>query len=302
MRAYGIWLVAVAAGLACTSRAKSNDTGADAANQTLLRKLDGYLTCHTDHTRKVFRIADLYRQRFADAPPGPDSEVVLPPASDPAECLEAIEAARQLPPALPALDAAGAAYGAAIADVRRLTVSYDRTRAAELHPQLLAAFGAFDRAQAALFDQLYTLNRTAHIAQFAVRAHGEVDAIENIVEKLELAAEDVARFAAVPWNELERIDTTALQNSVAGLERSIESLHAFEERQPEQIKLDESFYTILDHADDLAAAARGLARRARDRVAYSDAEQLMIRAGNEANVAGTPASLAHAYNDLAERR
>jgi hypothetical protein len=247
----------------------------------------------------VFRTEDLYRHDFADGPPGPDSVVVMVATPDPAECLAAIAAASAVQPAMPELDRAGAGYATELARVHRLTSTYDRAKAADLHGDLMSGFEAFDRAQAALFDQVYAVNRKMHLVQFAHRANQD-ETLALLSERTLLAAEDVARFAAVPWNQLDKLDTAALAASIAGLEGAIQPLYAYERKDPQRVKGLGYFTDFRDKAGELVVAARQLARRAHDNVAYSDAEKLMIRAGNEAGVIGTPAALSNAYNRVTE--
>jgi hypothetical protein len=282
--------------VACGSRATRKEAGPDEA---MLRKLDAYLQCHLDHSQVVFRTEDLYRHAFADAAPGPDSAVVMVATPDPTDCLTAIAAARAAQPAMPELDTAGAAFAAELARVNRLTSMYDRAKAAQLHGELMGAFDAFDQAQAVLFDQLYALNRKMHIAQFAKRANQD-DSYARISERTHLAAEDVVRFAAVPWDQLDKVDTAGLEVSIAEFERAIDSLYAYERQDPERLRGQEHFYDFRDKAGELATAARQLVRRAHDKVPYTDSEKLMIRAGNEAGVIGTPAAMANAYNRLTQ--
>jgi hypothetical protein len=295
----GVFWVMVLAGslLACSPRATKNRV--ESEEQTTLRKLDGYLQCHLDHSQIVFRAEDRYRLDFADGAPGPDRVVVLKATPDPAKCLEAIAAARSLPPSMPELENAGAAYATELARIYHLTSTYDRNKAAQLHAELLTAFDAFDHAQAALFDQIYAINRRVHMAQLALREQTD-DPVRVLIERTQLAAENVARFAAVPWNELDKLDTVALANSIAQLELLIESLYELEKEEPLVAEKVDYFPSFRDDARALVTAARQLARRAHDNLPYTDAEKLMIREGNAARVVGSPAALADIYNRLAD--
>ena len=296
---HGICVVVVAgAAVSCGGSPKKVD---DAPEQATLRKLDGYLQCHLDHSSLVFHTEDLYRLDFADGPPGPDRVVVVTATPDPSKCIEGIAAAKALPPAMPELEAAGAAYATELARVHRLTSTYDRAKAVELHGELMAAFDAFDRAEAALYDQVYSVNRKMHLAQLAQREKKEENG-DLVIERAQLAGEDVARFAAVPWNQLDKLDPVAFATSIGGLESAVESLHEFQRQEPDQARLVAGFDEFRDNADALVTAARQLALRAHDNVQYTDAEKVVIRAGNEASVVGTPAAIAHAYNRVADPR
>lgn len=285
---------------ACGARSKPEQPPSE--EQRILRKVEGYLTCHNDHSELVFRLEDLYRQRFASAAPQPTDIVVLPTLSDPQPCVTAIAMATAMVPPLPALDAAGTGYGAALSRIHVLVTGYAPAKAAALHPELLAAFDAFDQAQAALFDQIYVYNRTAHLAQFEERKRKDGPTPGILVESAQLRSEDLVRFAATPAMQLDKLDVNALVASLALLERTIEELKSFDAANPEVSPARAAFNEVVDHAVRVAVAARQLAHRARGNVGYSDSEKLMIAAGNEASVVGSPAALAFAYNRLIELR
>jgi len=289
----GVWAPAGAYGVEMTPVVAGGDTP---GNQLLAKKLDGYLMCHQEHTKKVFRTADLYREQFASVPPTPESVIVISPPLDPKTCIDAIATAKTLTPALPALEGAAAQYGAALSEIYLLTSTYDRTKAAQLHPRLISAFEAFDQAQGAMYDQLYTLNRKLHLAQFAVREKKDPDGFEIAIERIQLAAEDLARFAPLPAAALDPLDVKGLRTSLASVEHALQGLNLFEERAPDF----DLFKDTRDATLALVVAARQLARRAEDHVAYSDAEKIMIREGNESDVVGSPAALTRAYNELVE--
>lgn len=304
-------LIIVAAALSACDTPKKRPAAAPpdtAENQALMRKLQGYLECHADHSEHVFRIADNYRKQFEHTPPTATSAVALTALKHPLDCLAAIQDAKQLPPAMPALETAGNAYARALFEIYRLTSSYDANQAAALHPRLLEAFTEFDTAQAALFDQLYELNRGVHLAQHARRLQKEGRTLEVVAEAALLAGELVARYASAPSHGLDRLDTQKLAASVAELEVMLEEIavhDAFvapEGKEPDLVKAFEGYTTLLERGRTLATAARQLVQRAHNRVAYSASEQLMIDAGNEAEVVGTPASVAHAYNRFVEAR
>lgn len=280
-------------------------------NQAILTKLHGYIDCLGDHSSRVFRVADVYRERVGGNPPTAETNVRLQASADPKECLEAISAAQALPPRLPELDAAGVAYGKAVADVFALTAAghgyydrgsetYDLAKGLALHPELVAAFDAFDEAQGTLFDQVYLLNRTVHIDQLARREKKDGRKLVTISDAVMVEAEGLVRFAATPWDQLDQLDLPALTLQLGGLENVLEKMTAYALDHEEETDAFEGFQTLVAHANAYVIAAKQLVHRARGNVAYTDADKIMIGANNEAGVPGTPAAMVKTYNRLAE--
>jgi len=280
-------------------------------NQAILAKLDHYIGCLQDHSSSVFQIADAYTTRVAGTPPTAETRVVLLASREPRECVEAIATARALSPSIPELDAAGEAFGAALGSVFALTTegagyyargskTYDPAKGAALHPRLVAAFDAFDRAQGALFDQVYRLNRTVHLDQLDRREKKSGRKLVIVSESMLIDAEALVRFAAAPWDQLDKLDLQALVTEIGALEEAIGEMTAYAiEHEDETLAFDQ-YRLLMDRAKEYVIAARQLAERARANVAYSDAEKIMIRAGNEAGVIGTPGAMSKAYNRLVE--
>jgi Protein of unknown function (DUF3829) len=295
-------LVALAlAGCSKPRQSRSGVHGDTAENQALMHKLDGYLKCHADHSLRVFRLADIYRKQFEHGPPTNGAAVALAAPGEPLDCVAAIDRAQRLLPAVPALDAAGIAYRRALLEVYRVTKSYDQNQAAALHEPLLAAFTAFDKAEGALFDQLYTLNHGVHVTQHAQRAAKEGRTREIVLEGALLAAEDMARHGRTPVTALDGINIGELTASTAKLELALEELATFQTSELDPVD-SAGLRTQLADGRQVTIAGHQLAQRARDKTAYSTTESLMIAAGNEADVAGTPAALAAAYNRFVEIR
>ena len=84
------------------------------------------------------------------------------------------------------------------------------------------------------------------------------------------------------------------------VDSAVEDAANFATAHPKDAEDFARFSSFLDDARSYVIAGHQLARRARDRVAYSDAERIMAGAGNEAAIVGSPGALARAYNAVVE--
>ncbi len=280
-------------------------------NQAMLDKLQGYLECLRDHSQPVFRIADRFRRLQGELPASADSRAVIEPSPDPQKCLKALQDARKQRPALPALDAAADRFGAALQRVFTLTTAAhgggvpdagarDRARGDALPPELAPAFAEFDTAQAALFDQVSQLNHEIHLDQVARLEQRDGRTLAVRIELMMLRAEELVRFAATPWDHLDRLDLAVFGAALDRADNAVEDTASFATAHPKEADDVARFGSFIEDARSYVIAGRQLARRARDRVAYSDAEKIMAGAGNEAAIVGSPAALARAYNAIVE--
>jgi hypothetical protein len=312
------WLALVLAiTVAGCSRAPKRPPGPGSAdtdeNQAMLGKLAGYIECLNDHAARTFQIADSYATRLGGKPPTVDSRVLLQVAPDPTRCLRAIDAAQKLPPALPELEADAARFAAAIKAVFELTTrghayfdrdnhaTYDPAKGVALHPEIVAAFAAFDAAQGALFDAVSQLNHKVHVDQQARLEKRDGRVVISIAERMMIEAEDLVRYAATPWNRVDKLDADALFAQLDLYENLIEELASSSLAHPEDAdRIGGRIPALLDLARGYLVVGRQLAQRAKDHAAFTEAEQAMIAAGNEAAVTGAPAAMARAYNRLVE--
>jgi len=296
---------------ACKASAARPPRVDDPENQAILAKLQGYIHCLEDHSKRVFQTTDAYLKPLGRNAPTVDSLVVLQPTAEPDKCIEAVAAAKQKQPALPELELAGDRYAKALASVFALTSEgatyFDRqsperdpARGIALHGKLVAAFAEFERAQAQLFDRVFRINREIHVDQLARREKKDGPSLAVRADKLVLHAEGFVQVAATTWDRLDALDTAVLTARLAEIEHDLNELAVYSLAQAAETKTFGGYWQLEDHARLFVIASRQLIKRAHDRVPYNDTEKLMIAAGNEASVAGTPASVIAAYNRLVD--
>jgi len=279
-------------------------------NQAILGKLQGYMECLHAHSARNFQIADLYRARLGSNAPTAETGAAVQVSNDPKDCVEAIKVARPMEPSMRELETAGDAFATAAAEVFELTTAahahwtrsskdYDPAKGIALHPKLVAAFGAFDIAQGALFDQVTRANLAVRKDQRARREQREGRTLVILVDEMMIHGEELVRFASTPWDRLDTIGLPAFTAKLTAIEDVVAEMTTLALANPQETESTVAGFAILsDRAQTYLIAARQLLQRARDHVTYSDAEKIMIGASNEVSVVGTPAAMIASYNNL----
>ncbi|MBS2016438.1 MAG: YiiG family protein [Deltaproteobacteria bacterium] len=150
-----------------TASSSSGNTPQDDADEQLLVKLDAYIDCLNAMSGPIHQSRSRYLS-WVDAKTGPTGKerfvlgVLDLPKNSAQECSAGLEKARALPPADPKLQAAGDDYAKAVMNLDQLIddafAYYDNKNFKDdkfakgklLHPQLMAAFSAFSKADTGL--------------------------------------------------------------------------------------------------------------------------------------------------------
>jgi hypothetical protein len=299
----------------------------------MMGKLQPYIECMVEFSPAVFQLADGYRTRYANQPPtlpadaGAGSagsgataslydQAFVPPPPDPGVCVRHVGAARGGKTQTPELDKIGDAYLDALKTVTDLARDahiasdpsnksgkdagkhYDPAKAIALHPKLLAAFAAFDRAHNALFELVFKLNHEVHASQLAQRIERDGRNAVNVTDTIMLLAEDLAHYGELSPDRVDQIDLAALTRQLDQIDRQVHELDGIATSDLEDANHVPHLPALLDAIHAFVAAGRQLVVRAQNHVAYSDAEKIMIGARNDAAVIGTPAALLAAYNRM----
>jgi hypothetical protein len=216
----------------------------------LARKLDTYIVCMNRHSDRVVASRDRYRSWVGDRGPTGREKVIygLYEIYDPAECLRTIPAVASLPPELPELHAAGAAWVEAIAQARDLiAVAYryydmenfkdDRMqRGKELHGPLMQVFDRFVAADRQLSEQ--------------VRRHAEA-----------LQTRQLERLAADPERRSDYLLLASLRHARAALNLARPSGDRSFEREAFDAELAR-FEVLLDELEQRPALPQPIRRSA----------------------------------------
>jgi hypothetical protein len=302
--------VAAITAISCARRPKRPKGAADSdENQAILHKIQNYITC-LEAAPHVFELEDAYVTRFGTTPPTEKIEYPLHASPDSGQCWEMVVKSAQLAPHDAALEHAANAYLGALVTLEALTTAerdafdpvskaYAPARGIALHPQVLAALKAFDPIANDLYDRVFELNRKAHEDQYRRRLAVDGHTFEMKNEDLMLRAEDIVRRAAVPSDRLDALPIDDLGPRVAALDMVAQEILAYADDKPKEAdELMKPYWPMANATHAFVLAAKQVVARATDHIAYSDLEKLMISAGNEKDVAGTPAALVAAYNKL----
>jgi hypothetical protein len=302
--------VAVITIAACARRPKRPPAAQDSEeNQAVLHKLEGYAKC-LELASPVFELADVYTRRFASAPPTETTDDPVEASPDPGECLDGLVKSAELAPHDAVLEHTANNYAAALATVHALTSAehdafdpgskhHAPAHGVELHPKLVAALHDFDAAANALYDQVYALNRKAHEDQYKRRLAFDGRTFTMMNEDMMLRAEDFVRRAAVVSDRLDALPVDDLAERAAALETVAQVVREYADaHRKDADELIKPYWPMSDAIDKYLVAVRQLVSRARAHVPYTEGERIMIAAGNEKAVPGTPAALVEAYNRL----
>ena len=107
------------------------------------------------------------------------------------------------------------------------------------------------------------LNRAVHVDQVARREQRDGRTLAIRYEHVMLAAEDLVRFAATPWNHLERLDLAAFTALLDALDRDVVDMVAQAVAHPETVASVGGYWGYLQHARDYLVSGEQLATRAR---------------------------------------
>jgi hypothetical protein len=299
-----VWLATTISLIACGgTRQRPINLDAPKDEQAMLGKLEGYLRCISDLVPNVFATADAYRASVGSQPPTLDTPLIVRPIDDPSSCLAGVMASQLASPPRVQLDVHGLAFADALVSVATLTRAAANNpspgQRLELHGKLAAAFDTFDTTEAALFDDVERANHALHVSAIARKETKLGRVLVVLVDDIILRAEDVVRASATPIAHLDELDTTTLLANLAAFESAIEDATAYIADHPKEVEGPLlTVWVTIDHAKLLRVAATQLVTRAREHVAFSDSEKIMLSSNNEAGVVGTPGALADAYNNL----
>lgn len=244
-------------------------TPAEAADFEMSERISAHIDCLNFASRDVLHARRSYFTAVdaATGPSGTESGVWLG-ATDLGRCAKALEKARTLKPALPELDRASDAYLASLeelapalndASAYYTSKGYERddwAKAKAMHPGLVAAFSDFEKAHAALEDQVHAIyaglfarrlerlqeQPSARLEYLAAKTVNDARALVNLasgpnaapldgasyrkaLSQYETAAADYERYVDAHPDEARRVDSMSLfRSQVSALLKSATAL------------------------------------------------------------------------------
>lgn len=282
----------------------------DGSGSVLSDKLQPYIKCINSLSGRSFSSQDRYFSWAGnEAEPNTKAKVIygLYTISDSADCAKGVEEANAAEPHNVDLEAAGTAYAKAAQVLEPLLKSADDyyeqenykddkfAKAKEMHPQLLAAYDEFGKADSGLRAVVQKINDDIQLANLAEIEKTEGRNAHFLVEALMLKAKTVVRSEGdVAMNKM---DVAVVTEDVAAFEAAVKELETYmESHADEKIGI-----MILSQAKSLLVTAKGLMRRVRDKVEFDDGEKMIMEDANGAwMIEGSQPRLTRDYNTLVE--
>jgi hypothetical protein len=237
-----------------------------------------------------------------------------------AGCQTAIQTSNAAPPAIAELHAATTAYGAALTEVAAKVAEaytyYEREnyrddgfeRGRALHPGLMAAFNAFRAASRELDDRVNTANRGVTERRIARLANDPRRAVQVMVERHLLLAEDTLKLVhewGVEDRRLTGVDADAMLAQVTQLETLTDQLAAaLAAGQGAGTVASTSEHWLTSYAGDAAellTQAKGVMRRVRDGETFSRGELMNLGGAGAWMVDGAPPRMVREYNEMIDQ-
>jgi hypothetical protein len=274
----------------------------------LTDKLQPYIACMNRLSERAYQSQDRYvgwAGRAAAINAKPKNILGLYEIYDPADCAKGVDAATLTEPRHTELEASGTGYAAAAlalaAILKTANDYYDQgnykddkmAQAKALHPKLLAAFAAFDRADNSLRSRVDKLNDDIQLAALAEIEKKEGRSVRYLVEAMLVKAKDVVRSKG----GTDKIDLANITEALAGYEAAVKELEGAASKD----KTAKIGMMVIDNAKSFLVTAKEYMRRIRDKVPYSDGERMIMSQPNAGwMVQGSAPRLSRDYNQLIE--
>jgi len=221
---------------------------------------------------------------------------------DTSDCRKNVEKANALEPRDAELEAAASAYADAVGKLEPLLKEADdyykqedykddkMAKGRALHPQLVAAWDAFARADKALRTGVETINDKRAAERLAAIEQSEGKNARYHVEAVMISAKRVVRSM-----ETDKPNVAAIAQAVNDYEALVKSTEKLAADGEGKIG---SFF--VSNAKSFLTSAKQLMRRIRDKVPYSQGDKMMLSSGGGWMVEGSPQRLMRDYNQLVD--
>lgn len=222
---------------------------------------------------------------------------------DTSDCRKNVEKANALEPRDAELEAAASAYADAVSKLEPLLKETDdyytqenykddkMAKGKALHPQLVAAWDAFAKADKDLRRNVEVINDRRALERLAEIERGEGRKARYHVEALMIQAKRVLRA-----QNADKPDLAAITQALNDYEAAIKGVEAVANADGGQ-KIGSMF---TSSAKSFLTSAKQLMRRVRDKVPYSSGDRMMLNAGSGWMIEGSPERLLRDYNQLIE--
>ncbi len=283
-----------------------------ASDQAMLQKLAGYIDCINDHSNWVTKSRKRYFSWLKSPENGPTGkeEVVygLYTLQDNRRCREAVAKAAALPPPDADLEQAAAAFVETLvaaefvvkeADNYYALENYkddDMRRGKTMHPQLVAAYAAFEAASGVLYSHVVGLQDAISERHLQRLAQDPAQRAEYLIENLMMRAKQCVDSADGIGEKTFAREPFAI--AVDALEQAWREFDEYREANPDHPQTAFRHSTFGSAAFDLLKSTKAARRREAAGFKFDDGEQILIDASAAQLVDGHPVQLIEKYNSF----
>jgi len=298
---------------AIKSRQAAADGGGgqkDDADQALGEKLNGYIRdCLNRYSKSIHSAEGRYGDWASKkGPTGKEPNIygIYEISQDPEQCRAAIVKANAAPPSKPDMERLASAYSTALVAVvpviNEAHKYYERgdykddkmAKGKQLHPRLVAAFEAFDKADtdlAQLVDQVQENFDKRELVRIE-REEGKKAHWHTM--NTTLLAKPLLHEAS---NELTKINLAALSGAEDSYDQAVDAFETWSNQNKSESSNTSSY---LSAAKDLVIVGKNLVRHIRDKKPFSAFEKRQMGTSSGWMVEGSPDAVLDKYNKLVD--
>ncbi|WP_339071795.1 YiiG family protein [Methylovirgula sp. 4M-Z18] len=288
------------AGVACAQ--------SDSGKPSIGSKLQAYIGCINRLSERAHQSEERYRSWAAASGPTGKERIIYGTYTiyDTSDCAKKVEAANATEPHDAALEAAGTAYVQAVTTLEPLLKQaddyYDQSnykddkmaKGKALHPQLMAAWAAFDKADADLRGRVQALNDQVQAELLAAIEKEEGKNAHYYALDLMIKAKALLRAELV--NEPDKPDLAKINPALDAYDGAVQALDQYASAHPGPFDS-----VLVNSAKSYLVSAKNLMRRIRDKTPYSTGDKMMLsQQGAGWMVEGSPPRVNHDYNQLVD--
>lgn len=272
----------------------------------LADKLSHYITCLNDASSNVFRSKKYYLSWMDDVETGPSGKEHH--ANGPQEihqadrCYEELKEAKAKAPALPEIEAAGAAYQSALEKltpvIKTANDYYSQKdykddkfkKGKEIHPKLMGAFDDFKKAHETFEKKVVTLNEEVGQRQLAKMAKDPLRTLEHKTRIVVNASKPLIKHAEI--QTLEELKAAEFDAKIEAFSKAVDELEAYVAKNKDQTDKVSGYSSFVGRAKELLVSVKELSRRKRDNKDFNK------EPGSPEHTNGHPAEVIRTYNEL----
>lgn len=271
-----------------------------------IAKMNAYVGCINRLSARAFDSRKRYFSWAAKSGPTGKERIIygLYTIYDTSDCRKNVEKANAMEPHDTELEAAASAFAEAAGKLEPLLKEADDYYTQEnykddklakgraLHPRLVAAWDAFERADRTLRAEVEAINDKRALEKIATIEQSEGRKVRYYVETLMINAKRVLRA-----QNSDKPDLVAISHALSAYEEAVKGAEQASGAGGGP-KIGSFF---MGNAKSFLVTAKQLMRRYRDHVPYSTGDKMMLsNSGSGWMVEGSPPRLLHDYNQLVD--